>query len=234
MPQRLSLKAQLAVLVAAGIGLIAAVLAVYPRGWPQPDRSRPKEMESPALAVSVSQDTISGAMAALLADKGLQYRFGAKDSQWWNPLRGQVELQEVKASTLAEGAAVLQARAQARLTGWLPGAVHIDLLEATLIPTVLDDLQGNISLRIEPAVTNLQVREFGSSGFANRLNQLVAHLITEIAGSVDQDVEGVALRVDVKPDARAAHFKFEHLVVTAERDSLLLGAGPIVKVPATK
>jgi hypothetical protein len=138
-------------------------------------------------------------------------------------------LTELTFPALKEGAATLQGKADLALTSWVPWRAHVDLVEATLVPTIFDDLKGNVKLEAKPVITNLRIREFGDSAVGLRLNQLLAHAMTRKLSPLESKLGSLALSVDIKPGVRTVHFDFETVVVTTQHDSLLVGAGPVAK-----
>lgn len=226
---RISLRLQFVLLVLALVALAVAVLAVYPKGWPVASPVRPQPMDSPSLVASVDAQALSAAAKALLGPEGGLFQHFGDEDQGWNPLQGRLALTEVTFPALKDGAATVQGKADLALTGWLPWAAHVDLVEATLVPTILDDLKGNVKLVARPVITNLRIREFGDSAVGVRLNQLLAHAMTKKVSPLESKLGGLALSVDIKPAVHTVHFDFEKVVVAAEDDSLLVGAGPVVK-----
>lgn len=230
--RRTPLWLQFATFVVLSVALLAALLAVYPPGYPGPDEDRPVEMKDPAVAASLDAAALSQG-ARVLIGSGLQNHFGMGTGPW-NPLKGHSSITDINFPDLKDGAAVVTAKAEVVLTGWLPYTLHVDSMEVTMVPVVIDDLQGHIKVAMEPVVTDLRIREFGESALGARLNELAAHIITEGVKPVESKIDGIELKIDVKPEVKSVRYDFGRIVIAAEDDSLLVGAGPIVKKAETR
>jgi hypothetical protein len=128
---------------------------------------------------------------------------------------------------MKDGLVVIAAKGDMSLTHWLSWAIHIDTLEVTLWPLVRQE-ELPLKFVAQPVVTNLKVREFGESKTATRLNQLLALLITA-KSQRENELEDLSITINFKEGVNAARFAFERMDVVVNNDSLMVGAGPVVR-----